>query len=80
LMEEGRYSEARAELQTALGFRGDFPAALSNLRLVAAKDGGPAAVPAVAKRGSLSKRGTRNGSAAGTLTTLADNAPEAGKK
>jgi Flp pilus assembly protein TadD len=80
LMEEGRYPEARAELQTALGFRGDFPAALSNLRLVATKDGGPATMPTVAKRGSLSKRRTRNDSAAGALTPLAENAPEAGKK
>jgi Flp pilus assembly protein TadD len=80
LMEKGRYPEARAELQTALGFRGDFPAALSNLRLVATKDGGPAAVPVVAKRGSLSKRRTRNDSTAGALTPLADNAPEVGKK
>src|SRR5579864_584377 len=80
LMEEGRYPEARAELQTALGFRRDFPAALSNLKLVAAKDGGSAAVPAVAKRGSLSKRRARNDSASGGPAPLVEIAPEAGKK
>jgi Flp pilus assembly protein TadD len=80
LMEEGRYPEARAELETALEFRHDFPAALSNLRLVAAKDGGPAAIPVAARRGSLSKRRARNDSATGTATPAAENAPEAGKK
>lgn len=80
LMEEGRYAEARAELQTALGFRRDFPAALVNLRLVAAKDGGPASVPVVARHGSLAKRRAKSDSATGTATPMADNAPETGKK
>ena len=80
LMEEGRYPEARAQLQTALEFRRDFPAAMRNLRLVAAKDGGPATVPAVARRGSLSTRRTKNDSATGASTPLAENPPETGKK
>jgi hypothetical protein len=33
-------------LETALGYRRNFPAALANLKLVAEKDGRPAEVPA----------------------------------
>jgi Flp pilus assembly protein TadD len=80
LIEEGRYPEARAELQTALEFRRDFPAALGNLRLVAAKDGGPATLPAVAQRGSLSKRRSKMDSTTGATTPMAENVPETGKK
>jgi len=80
LMEAGRYSEARAELQTALEFRRDFPAALVNLRLVAAKDGGPAALPAVSRRGNVAKRRPRVDSATAAPMPLAENAPETGKK
>lgn len=80
LIEEGRYSEARSELQTALDFRHDFPAALGNLRLVAAKDGGPVTVPEVARRANLSKRQAKNASATGAATPLVENAPENGKK
>jgi tetratricopeptide (TPR) repeat protein len=39
LIEQGLYSEARAELKLALGYRNDHPAALSNLQLVSELDG-----------------------------------------
>jgi Flp pilus assembly protein TadD len=45
LIEQGHYPEAREELQTALGFRRDFPAAMANLKLVAELDGRPPTVP-----------------------------------
>jgi Flp pilus assembly protein TadD len=61
LMEQGHYAEARTELETALGYRRNFPAALANLKLVAEKDGRPAVVPA--KR-SASKRAKPVGVAA----------------
>ena len=61
LMEQGHYAEARTELETALGYRRNFPAALANLKLVAEKDGRPAVVPS--KR-SASKRGKAVGVAA----------------
>ncbi len=41
-MEQGHYPEARQEIASALQFKPDYPAALKNLRLVAAVDGGPA--------------------------------------
>ena len=56
LMEQGRYAEARAELETALGFRRDFPPALANLELVARMDGRPAVVPAASQPVNLWKR------------------------
>jgi Flp pilus assembly protein TadD len=61
LMEQGHYAEARTELETALGYRRNFPAALANLKLVAEKDGRPAVVPS--KR-SASKRAKTVGVAA----------------
>ena len=45
LIEQGRYPEARTELEAALKIRRDFPAALSNLELVAERDGNPATLP-----------------------------------
>jgi Flp pilus assembly protein TadD len=47
-MEQGHYPEARQELASAFQLRPDYPAALKNLRLVAAADGGPATPPAPA--------------------------------
>ena len=79
LIKQGRYADARAELQTALGFRRDFPAALANLRLLAAADGGPAAIPAPASHVNSSKRPTRNNSSSGASTILADDASTKGK-
>ncbi len=46
LIEQGRYPEARAELEAALALGANFAPALANLRLVAEKDGQPAAVAA----------------------------------
>jgi Flp pilus assembly protein TadD len=46
LMEEKRYPEARKELEIALGYRRDHPAALSNLSLLSAANGKPAPAPA----------------------------------
>jgi tetratricopeptide (TPR) repeat protein len=46
LMEQEKYQEARKELEIALGYRRDHPAALNNLRLVAQADGAPVTVPA----------------------------------
>lgn len=56
LIEQGRYAEARAEIDAALELRREFPAALANLRLVAERDGQPATVPAVPPHVNLWKR------------------------
>jgi len=49
-LEQGHYPEARQEIASALQFKPDYPAALKNLRLVAAADGGPATpAPAIAR-------------------------------
>jgi Flp pilus assembly protein TadD len=45
LMGQGRHAEARVELESALRMRPDFPAALSNLKLVAYEDGQPITFP-----------------------------------
>jgi Flp pilus assembly protein TadD len=45
LIEQKRYAEARVELEAALKARPNFPAALANLKLVAAMDGQPVVVP-----------------------------------
>jgi len=41
LIDQGRYQEARKELQIALSYRSDHPAALRNLSLLSALDGQP---------------------------------------
>jgi Flp pilus assembly protein TadD len=46
LMEQGRYSEARTELDAALQARPDFSEALQNLKLASEHDGQPITVPA----------------------------------
>jgi len=46
LIEQGRYAEARKELETALSYNRNHPAALANLRLIAQLDGKPTTVPA----------------------------------
>jgi len=45
LMEQGRYAEARKELDTALSYNRNHAAALANLRLIAQLDGQPTTVP-----------------------------------
>jgi tetratricopeptide (TPR) repeat protein len=45
LIEQGRYEEARRELDLALGYNRYHPAALKNLRLVSQLDGKPATIP-----------------------------------
>jgi len=57
-MEQEHYPEARQELASALQLRPDYPAALANLRLVAAADGGPATPPSSGPRVNLWKRMT----------------------
>jgi Flp pilus assembly protein TadD len=61
-LEQGHYPEARQELESALKLRPDYPAALKNLRLVAAADGGPATPPATVARVNLWKRMTSGNS------------------
>jgi Flp pilus assembly protein TadD len=56
-LEQGHYPEARQELASALELRPDYPAALKNLKLVAAADGGPS-TPAPAAKVNLWKRMT----------------------
>jgi tetratricopeptide (TPR) repeat protein len=56
LIEQGRYREARAELNLALGYKPGNPAALRNLALLARLDGQPAAVPAKANRNTQTDR------------------------
>ena len=46
LMEQGRYPEARAELEQSLKLRFDLPAAWKNLQLLSELDGQPVTVPA----------------------------------
>lgn len=46
LIQQGRYAEARKELDLALGYNRTYPAALSNMRLVSELDGKPASIPA----------------------------------
>jgi Flp pilus assembly protein TadD len=49
-MEQGRWAEARAELEEALKYQRNFPPALANLRRVALRDGQPIlASPAAAR-------------------------------
>jgi Flp pilus assembly protein TadD len=45
LMEQGLYTEARKELDIALGYRKDHRAALSNLALISELDGKPSTLP-----------------------------------
>ena len=45
LMEQKRYQEARQELEIALGYRRDHPAALSNLSLLSETDKTPLTLP-----------------------------------
>jgi Flp pilus assembly protein TadD len=49
LIEEGRYDDARKEIETALSYNRQHPAALSNLALVSQMDGKPAEVKAGAR-------------------------------
>jgi Flp pilus assembly protein TadD len=57
-LEQGHYPEARQEIAAALQFKPDYPAALKNLRLVAAADGGAATPPPAVARVNLWKRMT----------------------
>jgi Flp pilus assembly protein TadD len=45
LIEQGRYAEARKELDLALGYNKSHSAALNNLKLVSELDGKPAVIP-----------------------------------
>ena len=45
LIQQGRYAEARTELDKALESRRDFPEALANLKLLAERDGQPIRIP-----------------------------------
>jgi tetratricopeptide (TPR) repeat protein len=45
LIEQGKYAEARKELDLALGYNKSHAAALSNLKLVSELDGKPAVIP-----------------------------------
>ena len=56
LIEQGRYPEARRELNLALSYRKDFPPALDNLRLVSELDGKPATISVVPAHGIPMKR------------------------
>lgn len=46
LIEQGKYADARFELETALRYHRDFPPAVANLKLVAERDAQLAALPA----------------------------------
>ena len=54
LIEQGRYADARKELEVALAYQKDHPAALANLKLVAELDGRPAVVSKDAGRNARS--------------------------
>ena len=95
-IEQGRYAEARGELEAALKLRRNFPAALANLRLVAANDGKPVtmqpAAPSNVGKRSLSRPRSKlarnaasiqesvSGNAPAVPTELARNAASAGGK
>ena len=55
LIQQGRYAEARRELDLALGYNKNFPAALDNLRLVSELDGKPATITAKTPQGRWAK-------------------------
>ena len=55
LIEQGRYAEARKELEIALSYQADHPAALANFKLVGELDGGPK-IPSPASNHSFWKR------------------------
>ena len=46
LIEQGKYAEARKELEVALGYNKAHAAALANLKLVSELDNKPAVMPA----------------------------------
>jgi len=46
LIQQGRYAEARRELDLALGYNRNYSAALNNLKLVSELDGKPASITA----------------------------------
>ena len=46
LIQQGRYAEARKELDLALGYNRTYSAALNNLKLVSELDGKPASITA----------------------------------
>lgn len=95
-IEQGRYTEARAELEAALKLRRNFPAALANLRLVAANDGKPISIepaaPSKKGKGWLSRSRSKpavnagssqenvSGNVPAAPTALASNAAVAGGK
>ena len=59
LIEQGRYSEARQELETALGYRRNNSAALANLALVGELDGKGSAVKMKARESRARNRDKR---------------------
>ena len=55
LIQQGRYEEARKELDLALGYNRSYSAALNNLRLVSELDGKPATIAAKPVQGRWAK-------------------------
>jgi Flp pilus assembly protein TadD len=55
LIQQGRYPEARKELDLALGYNRSYSAALENLRLVSELDGNPAVITAKPVQGRWAK-------------------------
>ena len=55
MIEQGRYDEARKELDLALGYNSGHAAALGNLKLVSSLDGKPAVIPVQPVRTRWSK-------------------------
>jgi Flp pilus assembly protein TadD len=72
LIQQGRYPEARQELQIALGYQRNHPAALKNLDLIAELDG-KRATP-VAARNSFWKRVTKVFTASSKPATVVQSA------
>lgn len=88
LIEQGRFAEARGEIAIALGFSGAYPAALTNLALIAELDGKPAAVQAqervtTARRVALALRkallGAKQETGAGSEPVRKETGVTAGK-
>jgi len=81
LIEQGRYPEARAELNLALALQPNLSSALDNLRLLSEKDGKPAIVTAKKRQSFWDKLFDRNmppkQSGAAGETTPADSADSA---
>jgi len=79
LIEKGNYSAARKELEIALGYNREHPAALKNLELVSRLDGQAATLPAMEKDSATRWERWKSGFIRLFVGPLDDAHPEAAK-